>query len=128
MSVYVARLSQVSGADYSVNAKNGASISAPIAFSLGLAQMLLYQSNFTPINGSNLNEIYQNYSMGACIGLLIFDIFFYLLLAWYADNVIPQEYGTTLPWYFPFTKSYWLSFCDIYEGAEADPLLDGDDV
>lgn len=27
--------------------------------------------------------------------------------AWYIDKVIPSEYGTQLPFYFPFLPSYW---------------------
>jgi hypothetical protein len=63
--------------------KIGASILSPVAFSLGLSQMLLYQSNFTPLNSKSLGEMYQNYSMAACLGMLIFDSVLYLFLAWY---------------------------------------------
>lgn len=31
----------------------------------------------------------------------------YGLFAWYCDKILPSEYGTTLPLYFPFMPSYW---------------------
>ena len=42
------------------------------------------------MNGNNIGEIVNGYSVGAGIGFLVFDIFFYLFLAWYCDNVVPQ--------------------------------------
>ncbi len=29
------------------------------------------------------------------------------LIAWYLDNVLPQEYGTPLKWNFPCQRKYW---------------------
>ncbi|EGC37880.1 hypothetical protein DICPUDRAFT_29588 [Dictyostelium purpureum] len=41
------------------------------------------------------------------IGMLILDLFLYLFLIWYLQEVVPTEYGTKRPWYFIFTVSYW---------------------
>ena len=41
------------------------------------------------------------------IQMLVLDGFLYGLLTWYTDHVIPKEWGTALPWYFPFMPSYW---------------------
>ncbi len=35
--------------------------------------------------------------------MLIVDIFIYLLIVWYFDNVTPGEFGLPKKWYFPFT-------------------------
>jgi len=58
---------------------------------------------------------------------LILDIFLYLVLAWYCDNVVPSEYGTTLPWNFPVTKAYWKSFFDEYDAPSETALLNAED-
>lgn len=43
-----------------------------------------------------------DYSFGSSICFLAFDAVFYLVLAWYAEKVIPHEYGAAPePWYFP---------------------------
>jgi ABC-type multidrug transport system fused ATPase/permease subunit len=38
---------------------------------------------------------------------MLMDILIYAILLWYFDNVIPNEYGSRRPLYFPFTFSYW---------------------
>lgn len=37
-------------------------------------------------------------------------ILFYLLLAWYCDNVIAANRGVPKPWLFFLSPNYWLSF------------------
>jgi len=56
--------------------------------------------------------------------MLAFDTVLYSILAWYADQVFPSEFGTTKPFYFPFQPSYWRSFfvkpnrgSDIFYGS-----------
>lgn len=41
--------------------------------------------------------------------MLIVDTFYMGALAWYFEQVWPNEFGTTKPWYFPFLPSYWYS-------------------
>jgi len=41
------------------------------------------------------------------VHFLIMNIFFYGLLAWYLDNVIPDEYGNSKPLHFFLLPSYW---------------------
>ena len=37
----------------------------------------------------------------------LMNMAFYAILTWYFDNVVPNEFGSRLPLYFPFTKAYW---------------------
>jgi ABC-type ATPase involved in cell division len=37
----------------------------------------------------------------------LFDALFWGVLSWYLNRVARSEYGRPLPWYFPFTRSYW---------------------
>uniref|UniRef100_H3GIJ8 ABC transporter domain-containing protein n=1 Tax=Phytophthora ramorum TaxID=164328 RepID=H3GIJ8_PHYRM len=39
---------------------------------------------------------------------LILDSFILVVLGWYCDNVLPQEFGVRKPWNFLFVKDYWL--------------------
>jgi len=43
----------------------------------------------------------------SALGSIIFDIFFWGFFMWYFNRVVPGEYGTSKPWYFPVQKSYW---------------------
>jgi ATP-binding cassette, subfamily A (ABC1), member 3 len=37
----------------------------------------------------------------------LFDALFWGIMSWYMNRVARAEYGRPLPWYFPFTSSYW---------------------
>lgn len=41
------------------------------------------------------------------LGLIYLDIFLYIFLAWYIDNVFPGEFGIPRPPWFFATKKYW---------------------
>lgn len=36
--------------------------------------------------------------------MLFLDMWLYLFVFWFAEKTVPNEYGTTLPLYFLFTK------------------------
>ena len=40
--------------------------------------------------------------------LLLFDTFLWTLLGWYLEKVVPKEFGVVQPFYFPFTRTFWL--------------------
>jgi hypothetical protein len=47
------------------------------------------------------------YTPADAIRWLVFDGFLYLALTWYFDQVVPKQWGTALPFYFPLMPSYW---------------------
>eukprot|EP00756_Hemistasia_phaeocysticola_P027671 Hpha_TRINITY_DN16129_c1_g4::TRINITY_DN16129_c1_g4_i1::g.8373::m.8373/K05643/ABCA3; ATP-binding cassette, subfamily A (ABC1), member 3 len=47
------------------------------------------------------------YTIGMALGWLIFDLVLYMVLAWYVDNVLPGEWGTSNHPLFCFFPSYW---------------------
>lgn len=66
----------------------------------------------------SINMMVDGYSvLDSMFFLLLDSIIYYLLgryntlastlLIRYFDNVIPKEYGLSLPWNYLFTKSYW---------------------
>lgn len=44
------------------------------------------------------------WSFADCLGMLFLDMWLYLFVFWFAEKTVPNEYGTTLPLYFLFTK------------------------
>ena len=40
--------------------------------------------------------------------MLFIDFIYLLVLTWYANQVVPSEFGTQKPWYFVFQPSYWI--------------------
>ncbi len=56
------------------------------------------------VQWSNINEpasVDDNFTFSNVLGMMIFDMFFYLFLAWYIEGVYPGDYGVPRPWYFP---------------------------
>ncbi len=67
----------------------------------------------------------SNFSYSLCVGLMFLDAVLYGVIAWYLDKILPSEFGTSLPYYFPLLPSYWcgmnLSSHDI--STDVSPLL-----
>ena len=43
----------------------------------------------------------------SCVSMLILDCVLWGLASWYLNRVLRGDFGTALPFYFPFTKEYW---------------------
>ncbi|XP_071044386.1 phospholipid-transporting ATPase ABCA3 [Parasteatoda tepidariorum] len=62
------------------------------------------------VTWSNLTEfiITPDMNMLMVLAVMFFSCFLYILIIWYFDKVWPWQPGVPQPFYFPFTKSYWL--------------------
>lgn len=87
--------------------KTAGCLSAPVCFGLGTKVIADLESNEQGVTASSAGTEVDFFSYNDMIGMLIFDIFFYLILGWYLDKVVPQSYGVAQPWYFCFSPSYW---------------------
>ncbi|CAG9311641.1 unnamed protein product [Blepharisma stoltei] len=88
--------------------KNGLSIFNTIAMTQGFYVLLSLKGNQIDSTISNLDIEYEYYKVETCIIMLFVDTILYSLLAFYFGKIVPSQYGVSLPWYFPFTKSFWL--------------------
>eukprot|EP00126_Sphaerothecum_destruens_P010030 Sdes_comp20661_c0_seq1m15977 len=93
-----------------VGAVMALSIFSPCAFVFAiilLGEMELQGRGVTLSNlwSANYSDVY----MGALWIWILFDIFFYLFLAWYLNQVMPSEFGVSKPWHFMFHLSFWKS-------------------
>jgi len=55
---------------------------------------------------SNINTVVSvddNFTMLHTLMMLCVGIIFFAILAWYLDAVLPGDFGTPQPFYFPFT-------------------------
>ncbi|RLN44145.1 hypothetical protein BBO99_00006452 [Phytophthora kernoviae] len=59
---------------------------------------------------------------------LILDSFILVVLGWYFDNVLPQEFGVRKPWNFLFVKEYWLPSSSTRDDKELLVLESPNDV
>ena len=49
----------------------------------------------------------DDFGVQSALNMLFFDIFFWLFIAWYADQVFPSEYGIQRKPWFLCSPSYW---------------------
>ena len=86
-------------------AKMAISFLPATAFCFGADILADYEYAEQGIQAWNAGE--GEYSFNTTLVFLFFDTFLYIFLGWYLDQVIPQEYGTSNPFYFLFLPSYW---------------------
>ncbi|RZC40676.1 ATP-binding cassette sub-family A member 3-like, partial [Asbolus verrucosus] len=94
----------------SLSTKLIASLGSNTAMAYGFQLMLMYEGTSEGIQWSNIgkpNTPDDSLTLGLIMMMLIIDTLIYLLIALYVEAVFPGEYGVPLPWYFPFTSSYW---------------------
>lgn len=77
-----------------------------IAMAEGFSRILTLEGAQTGSHFDNLTDQYFAYSVADALIFLTIDTFVYGLVALYIDKVVPGEYGTSLPFYFPFLPSF----------------------
>uniref|UniRef100_A0AAQ5X579 ABC transporter domain-containing protein n=1 Tax=Amphiprion ocellaris TaxID=80972 RepID=A0AAQ5X579_AMPOC len=94
-------------------AKVAVSLLSCVAFGYGCESFAKYEQQGIGIQWHNINkspEEGERYTFVISIVMMLVDAVIHWLLTWYIENVFPGQYGIPKPWYFPFTKSYWLSY------------------
>ena len=97
----------VNNAEKAASGKIAASILSPVAFGIGLQVVSDVEANGVGLTMENINTTVDNVTFGQTLLMLAIDTVLYLALAWYFDNVIPQEFGVARPWYFLCQPGYW---------------------
>ncbi|CAH2980304.1 unnamed protein product [Chilo suppressalis] len=67
----------------------------------GTSKGLQWHDFFSPVS------YHDQYQPGHVALMLVLDAILYMLIAMYIEKIRPGLYGVPLPWYFPFTKSFW---------------------
>jgi ATP-binding cassette subfamily A (ABC1) protein 3 len=105
---------------YSPQVKAATCLLAPSCFALGANVFADFEGGLVGVQMSNFSQETSNFSYSLCVGMMLVDAVLYGILAWYFDKVIPSEYGTQLPLYFPILPSYW---CGV-EIVKKDQVLE----
>ncbi|XP_053734672.1 phospholipid-transporting ATPase ABCA1-like [Synchiropus splendidus] len=104
-------------------AKVFASLLSPVAFGFGCEYFALFEEQGVGIQWGNLLASpleEDDFSLRTAILMMYVDSFLYGVLTWYIEAVFPGQYGIPRPWFFPFTRSYWLG--DKEEKSSKVPL------
>ena len=89
--------------------KAAACLLAPTCLGLGADVLAAFEGGLMGLQWDNINVKpgETNFSFNDAIGMLLLDAVLYGLLAAYLEAVLPSEFGTHLPFYFPLLPSYW---------------------
>uniref|UniRef100_A0AAG5D3R1 ABC transporter domain-containing protein n=1 Tax=Anopheles atroparvus TaxID=41427 RepID=A0AAG5D3R1_ANOAO len=104
-------VSQQSYDDMGTGAKVGMCLLSNSGMSLAMFLTVRLEATASGLRWSNLFEpatIDDGFNVGLIIVMLLVDAVLYLLVALYVEQVMPGEFGIARPWYFPFTKSFWV--------------------
>ena len=82
------------------------SIFPPVTIYIGIILLGKFESHFRTFKFGDIFHMYTNYSIIIMCIMLILDIFIYLFLGYYFQNVLPKDYGVRKPWYFIFKKIF----------------------
>lgn len=61
----------------------------------------------------------DNLTVGTTICLMLISSTFYMLIALYAEKVVPGSFGISEKWYFPFTVKFWFGPSEKSRSKEA---------
>lgn len=92
-------------------AKTLASLLSTTAFGMGAKYFAFYEEVGVGVQWSNIAVSPvedDSFTLWNVMNMMVLDALMYATLVWYIENVHPGTYGLPRPWYFPFTKSYWL--------------------
>ncbi|KAJ9522628.1 hypothetical protein QJQ45_019708, partial [Haematococcus lacustris] len=88
-----------------IGGKLAVSLLAPSAFTFGMDTIAAYEGAGAGLQWSGVWS--DPLPVAACMLMMMLDTLLYFLLAAYFDKVIPNEYGATLPWWFPLDPRPW---------------------
>ena len=101
----------------------GMSVLNTVAMSQAFIQLMSFEDAKVGIDFTNINDNFYYYSVGTGLLFLFIDCILYWTLALYLDKVIQTETGVSLPWYFPFTPSFWKGHASDRQLSEEETEL-----
>jgi ABC-type multidrug transport system ATPase subunit len=99
---------------------NGLSLLSPSALTIAITRLVEYEVRSGGLLFKDTNNPKDDIPIASTIGFLVADIVIYLIVALYLDQVIPTDWGRTLPWYFCFQPSYWRGTRTSYVGESLE--------
>ena len=79
------------------------------AFSYGLLEIGRLEDQGVGVTFDSISQTDSpsGYTFTNSLGSLMFDMVWWGIIGWYLNRVVSPDFGQALPWYFPFTASYW---------------------
>ncbi|CAM9259808.1 unnamed protein product [Ectocarpus sp. 4 AP-2014] len=109
------------------NQRRAACLLPSTCLALGTVPLVEFEDAGVGVTSETAGSSESGFTFNDVITMLIVDVFVYAVLAWYATNVLPSEWGTSRKPWFIFTKSYWLSGMTNREAMAKNSELLGHD-
>eukprot|EP00538_Stauroneis_constricta_P006033 CAMPEP_0119570644 /NCGR_PEP_ID=MMETSP1352-20130426/43716_1 /TAXON_ID=265584 /ORGANISM="Stauroneis constricta, Strain CCMP1120" /LENGTH=1964 /DNA_ID=CAMNT_0007620313 /DNA_START=556 /DNA_END=6450 /DNA_ORIENTATION=+ len=79
------------------------------AFAYGIQEIGRLEDAGIGLQAGSISETdsLSGYTFTTTLSNLITDCIVWGIVTWYLNRVVASELGQPLPWYFPFTRSYW---------------------
>jgi ABC-type multidrug transport system fused ATPase/permease subunit len=79
------------------------------AFSYGITEIGRLEDQGVGLTSDTVDttDSPSGFTYNSCIQSLISDIIIWGIVTWYLNRVIKPDYGQALPFWFPFSRSYW---------------------
>jgi ATP-binding cassette subfamily A (ABC1) protein 3 len=87
--------------------KMAISLLPPTALQLGMQVLAKFEGSLINFDSKYKNFDFNNYSVNNMFLMLFIDIFVYLFVGFYLQNVVTHQFGARKPWYFLCTRRYW---------------------
>ncbi|XP_058837014.1 phospholipid-transporting ATPase ABCA3-like isoform X2 [Topomyia yanbarensis] len=81
------------------------------AMSMGVLNIVRLEGNQAGLQWFNLftpSTMNDGLSVGVVIIMLLVDALIYLAIALYFEQIMPGEFGVAKPWYFLFSREFWI--------------------
>jgi ABC-type multidrug transport system ATPase subunit len=84
-----------------------ASFAGNTAFGLTLEILASFESQSQGVNWKNIYTVVNSYSVSQGLIQMFIDVFIYILIGFYFEEVLPRAWGVPRPFYFPVLPSFW---------------------
>ena len=83
-----------------------------LALNFGFEVMFQYERSGRATDASESLYAHDTLNLGSVMFIMTFWTLIYLPITWYVENISPGQYGTPLPFYFPFMVSFYFKYYD----------------
>ncbi|KAK4533139.1 hypothetical protein CCYA_CCYA15G3996 [Cyanidiococcus yangmingshanensis] len=80
---------------------------SPVMFYKCVLDLSIYSAVFSGLQWSQRSSYTNLWPLTQCWTWMIWTSLVVLALGLYLDNVLPNMYGVSLPWWYPFSLAYW---------------------
>lgn len=95
------------GDDTGEDQRTWGSLLSPVALAQGIDTLARLEAVSVGVTKENAHELSSGFRFQTAIYMQLLDFLLYIIIAAYAQMVVPQEFGVPEKWYFILSPTYW---------------------